>query len=863
MNNAPHIRRLAGAMLLWSLALHASAQLVISEAKPSGDEWIEVRNQGNTSVDLVGFTLADDLEDASPWVLPSMTLDAQARVNLNAPFQLSAGEVVTLRSPQGDLVDALPIHPELPWGHSVGRPEESLTGWCMYDAPTPGQPNLGTCFSGIEPAPSLVPMSGMYDAPVVVSLTSNTNGITRYTLDGATPDSDSPIFPSEGLTLNENAVLAVKAFSASGTTLPSSVRDEVYLLDGMSHELPVWNVMTAPDNLFDVDSGMYVFGNDASNDYPYFGANFWEPWSKPARLVALDAMGNVEARGAMDLEIHGGWSRAEPQKSFRFDFKQRYTGNLELPLFSEKPGLTSFNNLNVRNGGQHVWATKMQDALLANLALETHCLSTAWRPLELYLNGEYWGLYAAREKTDEHYVAGEFDVPVDGVTLLNPQGALAGDASSFYGMQSDLLSTPPTGAPFLDAFEAAFNTENYFDYFILETFFQNTDWMGIAWGLNNTKICKPSANHRWHYVLYDTDACLGYFGAAPSDNYLEYARNPGFPNAHSLLFNHVLNHPVLWKRFVNRYADLINTLFQPASFQSRVGAFTSQIEGTLPQHIGRWQAPESMAAWDWFVNNMVQHELSRVTSARVHLQSSFGLYDQCNCTLDAEPNGAGHVRVNTIVPGPLPWQGIYFEGCPIELEAQANPGFMFDRWDPNLHTAAEVMEESEKEQSVAVFLSDTYRAQFVPCPDDASASLATASNVLSVETLNVPFVDSVVWFLEDQPLGTGFSWPIQNSGVYSADVHFDGCTVSVSEMVTADIQAVNHPSVHIHPNPASMRMELFNLLPGFPWEIVNGRGQTVQQGEGGSVQVIDVSSWPAGTYVLSQGAQRTSFVVSH
>ena len=60
-----------------------------------------------------------------------------------------------------------------------------------------------------------------------------------------------------------------------------------------------------------------------------------------------------------------------------------------------------------------------------------------------------------------------------------------------------------------------------------------------------------------------------------------------------------------------------------------------------------------------------------------------------------------------------------------------------------------------------------------------------------------------------------------------------------------------------------MRMELFNLLPGLPWEIVNGRGQTVQQGEDGSVQVIDVSSWPAGTYVLSQGVQRASFVVSH
>ena len=117
MNNSSHVHRLIGALLFWNLWLHASAQLVISEAKPSGDEWIELRNDGNTSLDLSGFTLADDLEDASPWELPSMTLDAAARVILNAPFQLSAGEVVTLRSPEGGLVDALPLHPELALFH--------------------------------------------------------------------------------------------------------------------------------------------------------------------------------------------------------------------------------------------------------------------------------------------------------------------------------------------------------------------------------------------------------------------------------------------------------------------------------------------------------------------------------------------------------------------------------------------------------------------------------------------------------------------------------------------------------------------------------------------------------------------------
>ena len=251
----------------------------------------------------------------------------------------------------------------------------------------------------------------------------------------------------------------------------------------------------------------------------------------------------VVAQERLDLEIHGGWSRAEPQKSFRLDFKGMHSGDLDWAVFPQKPEQHQFNNLNLRNGGQHVWGTKIQDAVLGDLASETHLVSTAWRPLELYLNSEYWGMYAARDKSDEHFIAAEFGVSPDDVTLLNPQGALAGNAAPFNAVTSALLALPPNASEFRSQFESAFNVMNYFDYFTVETFCQNMDWMGIAWGLNNTKVCKPSSNHKWHYILYDTDACLGYWGTSPWENYVEYARNPGWPSPHSELFNHVLNNP--------------------------------------------------------------------------------------------------------------------------------------------------------------------------------------------------------------------------------------------------------------------------------------------------------------------------------
>ena len=49
------------------------------------------------------------------------------------------------------------------------------------------------------------------------------------------------------------------------------------------------------------------------NNYPYFGSNFWEPWSKWSRMEFFDADQNKQFETQFDLEIHGGWSRAEPQ----------------------------------------------------------------------------------------------------------------------------------------------------------------------------------------------------------------------------------------------------------------------------------------------------------------------------------------------------------------------------------------------------------------------------------------------------------------------------------------------------------------------------------------------------------------------
>ncbi|GIR59477.1 MAG: hypothetical protein CM15mP65_20580 [Crocinitomicaceae bacterium] len=62
--------------------------------------------------------------------------------------------------------------------------------------------------------------------------------------------------------------------------LPSSTVDRTYIINELNHELPVFSIITDDENLWDWNTGIYVAGPNAGPNYPHFGSNFWQPWSK-------------------------------------------------------------------------------------------------------------------------------------------------------------------------------------------------------------------------------------------------------------------------------------------------------------------------------------------------------------------------------------------------------------------------------------------------------------------------------------------------------------------------------------------------------------------------------------------------------
>ncbi|MGD9417545.1 MAG: CotH kinase family protein [Verrucomicrobiota bacterium JB025] len=128
-------------------------------ADPQGefDDWIELHNRGEQTLDLTGYKLSDDGGKLDKWIVPNGTTiapggylliwaddgDAKGEPGLHANFKLSSsGEVVVLSDPEGNVLDVVKFG-SLGDGESYAREGDE---WNVQ-SPTPGQPNRASTAS--------------------------------------------------------------------------------------------------------------------------------------------------------------------------------------------------------------------------------------------------------------------------------------------------------------------------------------------------------------------------------------------------------------------------------------------------------------------------------------------------------------------------------------------------------------------------------------------------------------------------------------------------------------------------------------------------------------------------------------------
>lgn len=579
-------------------------------------DWIELYNASGQSINLKDYAISTDAGDLQECPLPDKTLAPGAYCVLlmsekdiylsgytRLPANLSAnGEAVYL-SQNGTVVDYA-ILPAMATDISYGR-ENGNGAFSCLSVPTPGSGN-GSAVA-LSAVPEASAPQGAYDAALDITLSGS--GAVYYTTDCTAPTAESTRYTGP-IHLDRTAV--IRAVCIEPGKMPSEILTLTYVI-GEGHSLPVVSLVTEPDNLWDYNTGIYVEGPNASATSPHWGANYWQNWEKEATisLFELDGTGFSEPCG---ISIFGAYSRAQATKAFDVKFRDFYgTGSLDYSLFGDK-GISSYESFILRCSGQDAMVARMRDVLLTSLvADQTTVAVQKYRPVVLYLNGEFWGVYYIREKTNEHFVAGNYNADPKDVSITEFNGNTEYKKMVEYAHTHDLSQQEH-----YDYICSQMDVDNYIDFMIAQMYIANID-------IDNIKFFKTT-DLKWTWLFYDTDLS---FSSSDYDTVKDYTHPSGTGGGRALstkLINALLKNPEFKEKFISRFAWQMNNIWSVENVTARVDELEALIAEDMKRDCQKWG--RSYSGWQGSVDYLRKFPASRNKKLPAFVQSYFGLTDQ-------------------------------------------------------------------------------------------------------------------------------------------------------------------------------------------------------------------------------------------
>ena len=646
---------------------------------------IQVHNAGTGSSDLSA--------------IPFLTVGYAEKIVLNAPvsfylqmptlyphsnFKLSSsGETLSLTHKDGTVADSI-SYGIIPSNYSMGRDVNNWSTWGYFATPTPGLINETPIASDIVRSEIQFSISEMFlKASSQLTFTgANAGEEIRYTLNSLEPTESSLLFRGP-VTISKNTVVRARVFKTGA--IPGKITTRTYLFDAPP-TLPVISVSTDSVNLWDNESGIYVLGDSYTNENPYYGANFWEDWEKPASIEMTGVDGGRVFSLNCGIKIFGAWSRARPQKSLAVFFRNEYGDPVleNVQLFKSKP-ITSFKSLVLRNSGNDYDYTRFRDGMMTDLVKNMDTDIQAFEPVILYLNGQFWGHINLREKINEDYLESNYKVDATKLDLLEYEASVIEGSNAEYQELLDFLKSNSLSTDANYEFAASqIDISNFIDYQLSQIYFNNRDWPG-----NNIKFWKPQTEEGlWRWLMFDTDFGFGIYNSNDFTlNTIQFAlepNGPSWPNPpwSTLLFRKLIENSRFKHAFINRFADMLNTTFVGSTVVSKIDSIAAILQPEIQRHYNRWGAP-SPGGWQNSVQTMRNFALNRVSYMQTHINQQFVRAGIFEVTLLNFPSAAGKINLNTIEVSGDSWKGKYFENVPISLTAKAVRGYKFSNWEVN------------------------------------------------------------------------------------------------------------------------------------------------------------------------------------
>ncbi|MBR4206309.1 MAG: CotH kinase family protein [Clostridia bacterium] len=516
--------------------------------------------------------------------------------------------------------------------------------------------------------------AGFYSEPISVRLTAPEGyGLVYYTTDGSDPTSSGTRKKYESaikledtsdmkfgktyrtglnyvgnISSSTSSMLGahvIKACAFNGTNYTGVYTNTYFINPAMAeYGVTVMSVSLETKQMFG-KPGFYHNFNPSSNDPNTRGAAFME---------VFDENGVRRGYSNVELAISGHGSSGTGMRSMKVFYKgsQNETAGMDSKLnFDLFEGyaknakgqcITDFSRLLLRNSGNDCGASYIRDAYMQRVSAGMAAETMAYAPVLVFINGDFWGIYNARERYSADYVESHYGVDKDNVAIIESDysqvhtntnapfivtSGLDDDADDFNELMKFVRKNDMKDDENLAYVESKLDLDSLIDLFVSRLYFSARDFPE-----NNIKMwrCRaaddPSgADNRWHFCLLDMDMGISFFtdsnNTTENSNYFGWLKSEG--SVTSSLIRRLLTNASFKNRFMARFYEVLEEVYVPARMEEALDEIVAQRAPIENLQKLRWGA--STTRYNNSIADMRKFVQKRNTFALKYLCKSFGV----------------------------------------------------------------------------------------------------------------------------------------------------------------------------------------------------------------------------------------------
>lgn len=441
--------------------------------------------------------------------------------------------------------------------------------------------------------------SGFYNKAFDLTLSAPENCKIYYTIDSSVPTDQSSLYNGpiaiKDISPNENTthVLAgvtneqpvdkanvIRAIVYDQAGNHSEIVTKEYFVAHRPIEynaqLPTVSLVSDPINLFDEKLGIYT-------NYEM------EKWEREALFTYYDADGNYVFEQNLGVRLRGTSTRDGIQKDFSLIARSEYDGNdtIQYPLFS-----IPTDSLILR----HREITQ-KEGFLSSLVSDRDLTTQEYQMVNLYLNGEFWGVYSLLTRVDEYFLSNRYGIDESNIAFVKINHFAEGsdEAMQYYQQLMAFISSNDLSVD--ENYQKVCNMidiQSLIDWYVVNSYWNNIDaniftinsmmWRSINTGSN------PYEDGKWRFGIYDLDhatssSSFPLIDSIQSKN-IKYAYQFDYfiepfpfgavsPAEDPLMYAFMANADFR-KQFYDTYREIATNNFDPDRVQQRLDALVYQ-----------------------------------------------------------------------------------------------------------------------------------------------------------------------------------------------------------------------------------------------------------------------------------------------